>query len=504
MNAKRTSNETRCLWLILIVGALVRLYRLDSQSLWADEGLQYFIASAEGFDEVFGRLFRTFHPPLSYLIHHVFLGISDTDFFLRLPSALFGIASMPLVYVLARRLVSQPAAVLTLVVFSVSPFHTWYSQEGRMYAQLLFLSLLSTYCLTQALEKEKAYWWGGYILAVFAGMYTHVFMGLAVSAQCLWVFFYHRRHLSAYCISGVIVTVLCLPLIFQWGGFLLWSAENTLTGGEVPFEKRGGFSWFALPYTFFVYGAGFSLGPSVAELHEERSVQYLLQFFPVIILVGITYGVLLVLGIVSLGRQISARILGLCLLGLGMPLATVTILSVLTRFAFNPRYTIVAFPYFCLLVGVALAFLWQKKRWAGIVAVGVILGISTASLKNLFFNPYYAKEDVRSAVALWRMLAKDEPLIVFSPAGGTKDAVMYYLDISERNRMLPMGSRNLVENIKNVFPTHETVSAYVILVRDWKQVREKTIRNAFVVDDIRSFPGVRILRISVTRDPLAS
>ena len=428
MDAESTPNEKNWLWLILGVGVLVRLYRLDSQSLWADEGLQYFIASAESFNEVFGRLFRTFHPPLSYLIHHVFLQINDTAFFLRLPSALFGVASMPLVYVLARHLVSRPAAVLTLVVFSVSPFHTWYSQDGRMYAQLLFLSLLSTYCLLRALEKDKSHWWGAYILAVVAGMYTHVFMGLAVSAQGLWILLCHRRRLWAYCILGGVVTILCLPLVFQWGGLFFTSAEKTLAGVEVPFEKRGGFSWLALPYTFFVYSAGFSLGPSVAELHEERSVQYLVQFLPIIVLVGSIYGVLLVLGVVALRRQIGTESLALCLLGLVAPLLGVTILSLMTRFPFNPRYTIVAFPYFCLLAGGALAFLWQKNRWAGIVTLCAVLGVSTASLANLFFNPYYAKEDVRSAVALWRTLSKHELLIVCSSAGGVKDAVSYYLD----------------------------------------------------------------------------
>jgi mannosyltransferase len=495
MDAASSSNEKNWLCLILGVGVLVRLYGLDSQSLWADEGLQYFIASADSFHEVFARLFRTFHPPLSYLIHHVFLRISDTDFFLRLPSALFGIASMPLVYVLARQLVSKPAAVLTLVVFSVSPFHTWYSQDGRMYAQLLFLSLLSTYCLLRALEKEKSYWWGAYILAVVAGMYSHVFMGLGVSAQCLWVLLYHRQRLWAYSISGVVVTVVCLPLVLQWGGFFVSSAAKTLAGVEVPFEKRGGFSWMALPYTFFVYGAGFSLGPSVAELHEKRSLEFLIQFLPIIVTVGIIFGALLLIGLVTLYRETNTQRSVMCLLGLGVPLAGVTILSLTTQFPFNSRYTIVAFPYFCLLVGVALDFLGRKNRWAGIVALCAVLGVSTAALTNLFLNPYYAKDDVRSAVALWRTLSKHEPLLVCSPAGGVKDTVRYYLDFSERNRMLPIESRNLVESIKNVFPTHDTTSVYVILVRDWHQAREKTIRRAFAVDNVGSFPGVRMLRV---------
>jgi uncharacterized membrane protein len=495
MDAERIPSEKNWLWLIFGIGALIRLYRLDAQSLWADEGLQYFIASAESFREVFGRLFRTFHPPLSYLIHHLFLQISDTDFFLRLPSALFGIASMPLVYVLTGRLVSKPAAVLTLIVFSVSPFHTWYSQDGRMYAQLLFLSLLSTYCLLEALEKQKPYWWGAYICATVAGMYTHVFMGLGIAAQCLWILLYRRECLRAYGMSGLVVTALCLPLVFQWGGFFLTSVNKTLAGVEVSFEKRGGFSWLVLPYTFFVYGAGFSLGPSVAELHEQRSLQYLLQFLPIIVLVGLIYGGLLVIGVAALRRQIATRSPAFCLLGLLVPLLAVTILSLMTRFVFNPRYTIVAFPYYCLLVGVGLAFLWQKNRWAGVVTLCAVLGVSSASLANLFLDPYYAKEDVRSAVALWRTLSKHEPLVVCSPAGGAKDAVRYYLDGTEQNRILPVGSRDIVEKIDDIFATHKTTSIYIVLIRDWHRALEKTIRNDFPVDNTGAFPGVRLLRV---------
>jgi hypothetical protein len=211
--------------------------------------------------------------------------------------------------------------------------------------------------------------------------------------------------------------------------------------------------------------------------------------------VGVIFGTLLVTGLVTFPRHAGAESLGLCLLGLGVPVAGVSALSLMTRFVFNVRYTIVAFPYFCILVGVALAFLWRKNRWAGTVAVCAVLAVSIASLANHFFNPYYAKEDVRSAVALWRTISPHEPLLVCSPAGGVKDTVRRYLDATEEKRMVPIGNRNIVEDINSVFATHNTTSAYIMLVRDWHDMRERTIRNAFTVDNIRSYPGVQILRI---------
>ena len=210
--------ERERIWLclIILVGAALRLYRLDSQSLWQDEGLQYFVASAENIGAVLDRTWwRTWHPPFSFFIHHLFLLAGDSDFFLRLPSALFGIGSLPLCYVLFKRLAAAPTAAFAVLVLTVSPFHIWYSQEGRMYAQLLFFFLLSSVILLQALERGRWQWWVFYALAVAAGMFTHVMMAFGVLANVLWVLLYHRRHLFHLIVSGAMAALLFLPWVYS-------------------------------------------------------------------------------------------------------------------------------------------------------------------------------------------------------------------------------------------------------------------------------------------------
>ena len=145
------------LWSIVILGGILRFYRLDYQSLWLDEGLQYFVANNNSIWELFSQT-RSFHPPLSFVINHAFLQIGESEFFLRLPSALFGVASLPVFYLLARELTSRRVALLSTFVLAVSPFHVWYSQEGRMYAQVLFFSLLSSVVLLQAKKRREARW----------------------------------------------------------------------------------------------------------------------------------------------------------------------------------------------------------------------------------------------------------------------------------------------------------------------------------------------------------
>jgi 4-amino-4-deoxy-L-arabinose transferase-like glycosyltransferase len=495
-----TVTSTKWLWPMLAVGLLLRLYRLDGQSLWADEGLQYFVASADSLPEVFDRLRRTMHPPLSFVINHLFLQLGTSDVLLRLPSVLFGVGSLPLCYMVARRITSPVIAGLATLVLAVSPMHVWHSQDARMYAQLLFFSLLSTLFLVQALEQEKWQWWGGYVLAVTAGMYSQVLMALGVLTQGLWVLLAYRRHLRAYCTSGVAVGFLTLPLILPWLGFFVRRvhAAELETAAEVG--GRLGFSWMALPYTFFAYSAGYSLGPSVADLHEERSVAFLLHSLPSIAAVGLLFGTLLIIGVWAVYKQCSRKALLLCLLGLGVPLGGLLVLSLLTRFTFNARYTIVALPYFYLLIGAALAFLWQRQPPVGVIAALAVMGLCTLSLRNYFFVPHYAKEDVRAAVTLWRQAASHEPLLSVSPAGGIRDAVNRYLAASERSQHTPLGgSRQVVERLNDFFSTSAASSATIILVRDWHQVRERAIRRAFPVRQEQTVSGGKVLHI--TRAP---
>lgn len=495
MNLSATVRNRSLLWGVLIFGALLRVYRLDFQSLWADEGLQYFIANAESIQGVLGRLFRTFHPPLSFLIHHLFLQFGDSDWFLRLPSALFGIGSIPLLYLLARRLTPQPGPIFTALVLAISPFHVWYSQEARMYAQMLFLSLLSMHCLLLALERQTLLWWGAYTLAVVVGLYTHIFMALGVIAQYLWMFLYHRRSWRMYGLCGLVIAGCCLPLLLPWGKLFFSSVESTLEHKEVSFSKRGGFTWMALPYTFFVWSVGLSLGPSVAVLHEERTVNFLLPFLPTIMLVGVLFGVLLIVGLVTFPRRPNTASLALCLLGLSIPVMGVAGLSMLTRFVFNVRYAIVAFPYFCLFVGAALAFLWKKNRWLGGGAWIIVLGLSFVSLAHHFFDPYYAKEDIRATVALWRTHTTNEPLLVSASAGGVKDVVRRYLAAPEMYRLFLTERRSLVESVHSILATSPATSAYIIFVRDWHREREKPLLESFKVEPVHSSPGIRMYRI---------
>ncbi|HXV83382.1 MAG TPA: glycosyltransferase family 39 protein [Candidatus Binatia bacterium] len=491
-----------CFVALMLVGICLRLYNLDGQSLWSDEGIQYFVSSGESITEVLARRAeRTFHNPLSFLINHAFLQIHDSDFFLRLPSALFGIGTLPLVYWLAHYLFSRPAALCALFVIAISPFHIWYSQEARMYTPLLFAALLSTLFLLKALERGKAIWWILYVLGTVFGLFFHIFMVLNVMVHALWLLLFHRRALLTVIACGLIAAILAFPVTLPWTKTFFYKLSlntpqvTTATQGSRLRKERIKIGWQGIPYAVYAYGAGFSLGPSVTELHENRHVSYLLRFLPSILAVGVIWGSLLILGAWVLLTSDDPPSLWLCLLGLGGTLAGVVLLTTVTHFTFNVRYTIIAYPYCVFLVGVALAFLLQNRRWLGTLAPLALTVLSVVSLLQYYHHPRYAKEDIRAAVHYWRQAPTLDFLLSYSPAGGTADVIDRYLTHREKAHHIRLSKGDTIDDIHHFFQTYKRPFAYILFVRDWHQKRESDVRKSFRLYDEQVFPGVQIMKI---------
>ena len=477
------------IWLGILItaGTFLRVFRLDTQCLWADEALQYAIARADSVMQVINGALAKANPPLSHIINHLFLSVDTSDFFLRLPSALFGILSLPLFYLFAQKITSRKSALFAFFVFSFSPLHIWYSQEGRMYAQLVFLVLLNNVLLLKALEQNRVNWWSFYALTLVLGFSTQVFMMFVVFSQLPWVIQHYRNRMLLFSVSIVVSILLFVPLV----GLFLHSFIVSMGGYE-----GAGFSLGALPYTFFVYSAGFSLGPSVAALHESRSLDFLSHFLPSIMAVSVVFGVLIILGIGELKNRNEGKWLSFCLLGLFVPLVGTMVYSVFLRY--NVRYTIVALPFFCILVGSGLAFLQRCSRPVYVLMTCAITLIISSSLYNYYENPNYAKEDVKSAISLWRQVSEKEPLL-----SNAKDTVNRYLEDHERSRHFPLLEKsNSSEAMTSFLDTHKRSSLYALLARDWNQHEEKKLRNTFTIAKEYSFPGVKLLHFKRNRDAL--
>ncbi|HXX93941.1 MAG TPA: glycosyltransferase family 39 protein, partial [Planctomycetota bacterium] len=129
---------------ILVLGAVLRLRGLGDESLWHDEAWTWYLVR-DSFGDLFGRLIhQDAHPPLYFLLLHPWVKVAgDSEILLRLPSALLGVASLPLLYRLGRFLSGPREGLVAMALLAVAPFHVLYSQEARSYALLFYLCLLS-------------------------------------------------------------------------------------------------------------------------------------------------------------------------------------------------------------------------------------------------------------------------------------------------------------------------------------------------------------------------
>lgn len=126
------------------------------------------------------------HPPLVFWIHHAFYAIFGTSLFVqRLPSALFGIATVVLAFFLGRKLHSKQLGLAMMGILSINNFSIFYARFSMQESIAQFFILLGFFFFIDALKKPKSllYWGiavGLSILAKYSGLFLLPFYGLAI------------------------------------------------------------------------------------------------------------------------------------------------------------------------------------------------------------------------------------------------------------------------------------------------------------------------------------
>lgn len=209
---------------ILVVGFLLRIYKLDFQSPWGDELFTMINSSSKkSFLDIFDILKSDVHPPLYYYIVHIFYMIfGDSSFIARLISVIFGISGLIVVYYLSKELFNKRVGLLSIALLTINHFHIYYSQEARMYTMLFFSTALSFLYLIRFIKKptyKTAFLYG--LFSCFM-IYTHFFALFTLISQYLILLYFLVRpcylikqneffKLSLF--SGIISLILYIPAL---------------------------------------------------------------------------------------------------------------------------------------------------------------------------------------------------------------------------------------------------------------------------------------------------
>jgi uncharacterized membrane protein len=288
------------LWLVGLASVL-RFINLGAESLWYDEAFTAWIARLD-WRQFWPALRGDTHPPLWYLIEWANVRIlGDSEFALRVPSALFGVLIVLLIWRIAVRLRFQPkTAFLAGVLAAVLPAGLYYSQDARMYPLLTCCVL---WAALAALEEN----WFVFALASVGAVYSHnvgllyvVAMGIAVAIPRIRMW----RTLVRPALAGAGVALSWLP----WSTVVFHQAQNVGAGYWVPKLSLGGLFWPFLGMTagwriadvFQIHVYTAALGLTVIGLIASR--KWLLHRDGLIVL-AIAFGMPLLTAGVSLTWQ---------------------------------------------------------------------------------------------------------------------------------------------------------------------------------------------------------
>jgi hypothetical protein len=370
------------------------VYQLDAKSIWFDESHSLNRASLDLLSILSGKQIwgervvqDTTHVPFYFFLLHFLIKLAgDSDFTLRFFSVIFGVLTVPLIYFMGKRLCHGRARIglWAALLATFSPLYLWYSQEARMYTLLVFLGLLSVYCLLRAISKDKAGWYAIYALTATAMLYTSLFsLGLFAFEGLLGLLAAWKHRRWSILAVFVIISLAFLPGLWH---HLVWLGPERTQLEDYNY-------WPGILFDILnSLNFGLSLDPGRLT---SPNLALLLIF---------------IIGLFSLGRERKTcaaltpdrlqRRWGHSLLILGyisLPIISLYLVSQLAQPIYRgSRYLMIISPAYYLGLGAGLVAIKRKTKLIFLLCLSLILVGMLLSDYNYFFSPDYHKEDYRS------------------------------------------------------------------------------------------------------------
>lgn len=416
-------HDVGALYLLVIglVALALRLIRIDGMSIWVDEVFTWQLIAPHVTGDVGARILAAYQGPLYHALAWPLLQVADTPLMLRLPAALASAFTVPIVACLAARLWGRATGQLAGLLALLAPFAAWYAHEARGYSLVMLFASAAGLVMFGALRHgltwsravALALLIAGGLMSNFSYVFLLVAFGLTVVVTA-WPRNAGDWARWSLALGGGVL--LAAPWLLEAAG--IWEVARVVPGTETGDALRGDttFNPWALPFAGYSLLYGFSLGPSLTELHRPDRLAVIAHHAPVI-----AGAALAALGPLLMSLTGLSRRRWLLLLWVVIPLVAVVLLAMRNVKPFNVRYLAVIWPWLVVLLAAGLT---RLALWPRRVFGAALIGLSTAALLGFYLDRDYAKEDIGSAVAV--LTAREsvaEP--VLAPTVGL--VVRYYL-----------------------------------------------------------------------------
>ncbi|QQG46568.1 MAG: glycosyltransferase family 39 protein [Candidatus Niyogibacteria bacterium] len=217
--------------LILILAAVLRFWGLSRGDTVNDEvfygfravGLMDFDEAAEQTTPLewldpnipsWTKLSFHDHPPLVFWVQHFsILLFGENNFALRFPSAVLGILSVYLLYLIGRRLYSARAGLVAAALMAVTLNSVYISRTGLQEAFVIFFLLLASYFFLRSLDEENYLIWLGAALGL--GFLTKYNVFVLVPIFTTYLLFFRRDYFlnKKLWLGGALAAIIFSPVI---------------------------------------------------------------------------------------------------------------------------------------------------------------------------------------------------------------------------------------------------------------------------------------------------
>jgi uncharacterized membrane protein len=155
-----------------------------------------------------------FNPPLFFVIEHFMLMIGNNEIALRFMPALFGIAVIPVMYLVGKEFMDEYAGLIVAAAFTFSPFLLFYSQEARAYSLLLLLCALMMLFFLRAMKTNALIDWLPFALTGAVAIWTHFYAIVFIAALVSFAAVKYRDEIKPLFLGMAIWFAFCLPIFY--------------------------------------------------------------------------------------------------------------------------------------------------------------------------------------------------------------------------------------------------------------------------------------------------
>jgi uncharacterized membrane protein len=379
------------MWGIVALGALLRLRALSAKSFWLDEIASVVIARMPGNSFWQWLWTEEGNMALYYVMLRPWLGIHMGEGTVRLLSVLPGIASLPVMYLLGKRLFGRSVGLLASLFLALSTCAVVYSQEARGYSWLLFGVIVSTYFFARLIAQPTYATACAYALAAGVTFYFHYF-GLLVSlahAVSLLALPKRVRPLRQLIPAVVIIGLLAVPVLWM-----------------IHIQPVRHLDWVSKPSLLELYHLGVFLA---AESGKGVG--------PALLVVELILMVVFFRAMVARrrGAEPDRDLFPYVLVASGILIPIVfSLLVSVVRPVFFHRFLIICLPAWILAVAAGVCALSQRR-----IAMLAVAGVCMLSLLSTAMSYSRMREDWRGAVNFLIDSARAQDVVLYyQPVGG--------------------------------------------------------------------------------------